>query len=84
MERPERVLAEIARVLRPGTGRFAMTAWAPEGDLFTLVGQAVQAHANMAVPLPAAPSFFRSLTRTRAGPPSAQLASRRSTSKASR
>jgi SAM-dependent methyltransferase len=41
MERPERVLAEVARVLRPGIGRFAMTAWVPEGDFFALVGQAV-------------------------------------------
>ena len=49
-ERPERVLAEVARVLRPGTGRFAMTAWAPDGDFFALVGAAVQAHADMGVP----------------------------------
>jgi SAM-dependent methyltransferase len=59
IERPERVLAEVARVLRPGTGRFATTAWAPDGDLFTLVGQAVRTHADMAVPLPPAPPMFR-------------------------
>jgi SAM-dependent methyltransferase len=58
LERPERMLAEVARVLRPG-GRFAMTTWAPDGDLFALVGQAVQAHGNMAVPLPPAPPMFR-------------------------
>ncbi|GAA0594116.1 hypothetical protein GCM10009416_35620 [Craurococcus roseus] len=59
MERPERVLAEVARVLRPGEGRFAMTAWAPDGDFFALVGQAVQAHADTGVPLPPAPPIFR-------------------------
>lgn len=60
MERPERVLAEVARVLRPGgAGRFAMTAWTADGDFFAVVGQAVQAHADMGVPLPAAPPIFR-------------------------
>jgi len=59
MERPERVLAEVARVLRPGVGRFPMTAWAPEGDFFALVGQAVQAHADMTASLPPAPPVFR-------------------------
>ena len=53
------MLAEVARVLRPGTGRFAMTAWAPDGDFFALVGAAVQAHADMGVPLPPAPPIFR-------------------------
>jgi SAM-dependent methyltransferase len=59
MERPERVLAEVARVLRPGAGRFAMTAWIQEGDFFTLIGDAVQAHADMTAPLPPAPPLFR-------------------------
>ena len=59
MERPERVLAEIARVLRPGAGRFGMTAWAPDGDFFALVGAAVQARADMGVALPPAPPMFR-------------------------
>ena len=59
MERPERVLAEVARVLRSGIGRFAMTAWVPEGDFFALVGQAVQAHADMTASLPPAPPVFR-------------------------
>src|SRR5262245_15970239 len=27
MERPERVLGEVLRVLRPGAGRFALTSW---------------------------------------------------------
>ncbi len=59
MERPERVLAEVARVLRSGVGRFAMTAWTSDGDFFELVGQAVQAHADMCVSLPPAPPIFR-------------------------
>ena len=59
MERPERVLAEVARVLRPGSGRFAMTAWTPDGEFFALVGQAVQAHADSGVPLPVGPPMFR-------------------------
>jgi hypothetical protein len=50
MERPERVLAEVARVLRPTTGRFALTSWTSDGEFFSLVGQAVQAHADMGVP----------------------------------
>lgn len=60
MERPERVLAEVARVLRPGgAGRFAITAWAPDGEFFALVGRAVQAHADTGVPLPSAPPIFK-------------------------
>jgi ubiquinone/menaquinone biosynthesis C-methylase UbiE len=59
MEQPERVLAEVARVLQPGSGRFAMTAWTADGDLFALVAQAVQAHADMEAPLPPAPPMFR-------------------------
>jgi SAM-dependent methyltransferase len=58
MERPDRVLAEVARVLRPG-GRFAMTAWTPDGDFFAVVGEAVNAHADLGVPLPPAPPIFR-------------------------
>jgi SAM-dependent methyltransferase len=59
MERPERVSAEVARVLRPATGRFALTSWTSDGEFFALVGQAVQAHADMAVPLPVAPPQFQ-------------------------
>lgn len=59
MERPERVLAEVTRVLRPATGRFALTSWTSDGEFFALVGQAVQAHADMGVPLPVAPPQFR-------------------------
>jgi hypothetical protein len=46
-------------VLRPGTGRFGMAAWVPDGDFFALVGQAAQAHADTGVPLPPAPPMFR-------------------------
>lgn len=59
MERPERVLAEVARVLRPATGRLALTSWTSDGELYALVGQAVQAHADIGVPLPLAPPMFR-------------------------
>jgi SAM-dependent methyltransferase len=59
MERPERVLAEFMRVLRPAVGRFAMTSWMPDGEFFALVGQALQAHADTSVPLPLAPPMFR-------------------------
>ena len=37
MERPERVLAEVARVLRRVIGRFAMTAWISDGEFFALL-----------------------------------------------
>lgn len=59
VERPERVLAEVARVLRPSSGRFAMTAWTPDGEFFALVGQAVQAYADTGVPVPVGPPMFR-------------------------
>ena len=59
MERPERVLAEVTRVLRPATGRFALTSWTSDGEFHALVGQAVQAHADLGVPLPLAPPIFR-------------------------
>ena len=59
MERPERVLAEFVRVLRPVVGRVAITSWMPDGDFFALVGQAVQAHADTRVSLPPAPPMFR-------------------------
>lgn len=58
MAQPERVLAEIVRVLRPG-GRFGMTVWTADGDFFTLVGDAMRAHADPDVPLPPAPPIFR-------------------------
>jgi ubiquinone/menaquinone biosynthesis C-methylase UbiE len=63
MERPERVLVEVARVLRPVTGRFALTSWTSDGEFFALVGQAVQAHADMGVPLPLARRCFALATK---------------------
>jgi SAM-dependent methyltransferase len=59
MERPERVLTEVVRVLRPVVGRVAITSWMPDGDFFSLVGAAVQAHADMGVPMPPSPPMFR-------------------------
>ena len=59
MERAERVLSEVVRVLRPGVGRLAITSWMPDGDFFALVGGAVQAHADMGVPMPPSPPMFR-------------------------
>lgn len=59
MERPDRVLAEISRILRPATGRVALTAWTSNAEFHALIGQAAQAHADMEVPLPAAPPLFR-------------------------
>jgi len=59
MERPERVLAEFVRVLRPVVGRVAITSWTPDGDFFALVGQAVQTYADTGVHMPPAPPMFR-------------------------
>ena len=59
MERPERVLAEFVRVLRPVVGRVALTSWTPDGDFFALVGQAVQTYADTGVHMPPAPPMFR-------------------------
>ncbi|MBI4664689.1 MAG: class I SAM-dependent methyltransferase [Verrucomicrobia bacterium] len=60
LARPDQAIAEARRVLRPG-GRFAFTVWAnPEHTIgFGIVLNAVRAHGNMDVPLPAGPPFFR-------------------------
>jgi SAM-dependent methyltransferase len=61
MERPEVVLAEIRRVLRPG-GRFGYTAWhGPEkgGALFGLFLSTFRELADADVGLPPAPPFFQ-------------------------
>lgn len=57
--RPEVALAEAARVLRPG-GRYAFTVWAgPEESAGAkLVESAIQAHANLDVPLPKGPERY--------------------------
>ena len=60
LARPEKALAEAARVLRPG-GRFAFTVWArpEEAVAFKIVLDAVSAHGDPTVPLPTGPYFFR-------------------------
>jgi ubiquinone/menaquinone biosynthesis C-methylase UbiE len=60
LARPERALAEAARVLRAG-GRAALTVWAPpeEAVLFGIVLDAVQTHGSADVALPLGPPFFR-------------------------
>jgi SAM-dependent methyltransferase len=60
LARPERALAEAARVLRPG-GRLAFTVWAPPEETvgFGIILRAVAAHGDPHVPLPEGPSFFR-------------------------
>ncbi len=57
---PQAALAEMARVLRPG-GRLAVSVWSrPEpGTGFGIVYSAVQAHADLSVPLPHGPDFFQ-------------------------
>jgi ubiquinone/menaquinone biosynthesis C-methylase UbiE len=59
-EQPDRAIAEAFRVLRPG-GRFAFTVWCePDRAVaFGIVLEAVRAHGNPAVPMPAGPNFFR-------------------------
>jgi SAM-dependent methyltransferase len=60
LARPERALAEAARVLRPG-GRCAFTVWAPPAESvgFGIVLDAIAAHGDPHAPLPAGPPFFR-------------------------
>ena len=60
LARPERAMAEAARVLMPG-GRYACTAWArpEEAAGFRFVLDAIEAHGNLAVEIPAGPPFFR-------------------------
>lgn len=59
LARPERAMAEANRVLKPG-GRFAFTTWAKvsENSFVKLVDDAIQAHANLNVDLPAGPPFY--------------------------
>src|SRR5256885_2390010 len=54
---PDRALREARRVLRPG-GTFAFSAWAESAGT-RIVEQAVLAHADLTVPLPEGPPFFR-------------------------
>jgi len=61
LSRPERAMAEFARVLRPG-GRLALTAWAAPSE-HRLVGvfldALAEAHAVPPADLPRGPDFFR-------------------------
>lgn len=57
---PQRALAQMYRVLRPG-GRVALSVWeAPAaGNGFGLVYGTIKAHANLDVELPHGPDFFQ-------------------------
>ena len=56
---PERAMTEAARVLKPG-GRFGFTTWAKisENPFSKLMDDAIQAHANLDVDLPAGPPSY--------------------------
>jgi SAM-dependent methyltransferase len=56
---PERACSEACRVLKPG-GRFAFTTWAraEENPFVKLVDDAIQAHADLDVRLPAGPPYY--------------------------
>ena len=60
MPKPDRALAEMHRVLRPG-GRVAISVWqAPSDDNgFGLLYRSIQQHGNMHVDLPEGPDFFQ-------------------------
>jgi ubiquinone/menaquinone biosynthesis C-methylase UbiE len=56
---PERACAEACRVLKPG-GKFAFTTWArvEENPFVKLVDDAIRAHADVEVGLPAGPPYY--------------------------
>lgn len=58
--RPAAMLAEMTRVLRPG-GRLAVSVWTPPepGTGLGVAVAAIQAHADLSVPLPHGPDFFQ-------------------------
>jgi ubiquinone/menaquinone biosynthesis C-methylase UbiE len=60
LARPEQALREARRVLGPG-GRIGFTVWCAPAEAvgLGLVLDAVRAHGNPEVPLPAGPPFFR-------------------------
>jgi ubiquinone/menaquinone biosynthesis C-methylase UbiE len=59
MADPELCFAEACRVLKPG-GRFGFTTWArkEENPFIQLVDDAIQAHADLKVDLPAGPQYY--------------------------
>jgi ubiquinone/menaquinone biosynthesis C-methylase UbiE len=59
LAKPERAMAEAARVLKSG-GRFAFTTWAKvaENPFVRIVDDAIQAHANLEVDLPPGPPHY--------------------------
>lgn len=64
LSKPERACAEACRVLRPG-GRFACTVWAgpEENPGARIMNQALEAHADMTVPMPKGPPYYLFTTR---------------------
>jgi ubiquinone/menaquinone biosynthesis C-methylase UbiE len=60
MSDPEKAVSEAYRVLKK-SGKYSFSVWTtPEThEFFAVVMPAIQAHGNMQVPLPAAPSIFR-------------------------
>jgi SAM-dependent methyltransferase len=57
---PERALAEMHRVVKPG-GRIAVSVWArpAPGNGFALLFGAIRTHGRLEVPLPHGPDFFQ-------------------------
>lgn len=57
LAQPEKACAEVLRVLRPG-GQFAFTVWAqpPQNPGGKIVNDAIEAHADLNVQLPAGPA----------------------------
>jgi len=57
---PAQVLSEMKRVLKPG-GRMAASVWQAPGEDngFGLMSDAINAHADLGIPLPHGPDFFQ-------------------------
>lgn len=60
LPRPAAALREMTRLLRPG-GRLAVSVWGPPepGTGLGVAFAAIQAHADLSVPLPHGPDFFQ-------------------------